>query len=167
MRTCRHVLRRMLRALLRDERGTASIEAAVMLPFFIIAWAGLLYTYTGQDTLLKQRTLARHCAWAYSNSGCETLPPGCEAMGRTAMPSDGAPDWSSVPVLGTFVPTFFGEMVTVGSSQELQRPPLFGGGTANATAPYSIMCNERYRSMGEILHDTMCDQLGDPDFMGC
>lgn len=161
-----------IRSLLGDDRGTASIEAAVMLPFFILCWAGLLYVYHGHGQKLDASVSARQCAWEYSNNGCRALPEGCRRLSTSEIEQDGmSGDWlaavDNIPVIGGLAESIFGEVATVGYSSELTRPPMLGGGTVDASGNYTIMCNEEKRDIGDVLHDTLCDQIGDVGFMGC
>jgi len=166
----------ILRPLLRDDRGTASIEAAVMLPFFILCWAGLLYVYHGHEAKLAAGVDARHCAWAYSNGGCRVLPEGCRRLSTAEIEQDGqSGDWlaalDGIPVISGLAESIFGEVATVGHDITVDRPPLFGGGTVDASGTYTIMCNEERRDLGDVLQQTLCDQLEtigmDAGFMGC
>lgn len=61
----------------RRRRGAALVEAAILLPFLTIVFAGAVYI--GRRELAKQQALltARSCAWRYAQSACTTLPPGC------------------------------------------------------------------------------------------
>jgi hypothetical protein len=66
--------RRMSR---RRRRGAALVEAAILLPFLTIVFAGAVYI--GRRELSKQQALltARSCAWRYAHGACTALPPGC------------------------------------------------------------------------------------------
>lgn len=61
----------------RRRRGAALVEAAILLPFLAIVFAGAVYI--GRRELAKQQALltARSCAWRYAESACTALPPGC------------------------------------------------------------------------------------------
>lgn len=152
-----------IQRLLKHEAGTASIEAAVMLPFFIICWSGIVYMYTGQDNALEQRTNARHCAWAYSNNGCRSVPTGCTASAPTTLGED--VPWADAPIIGDMLGSVLGESTTVTAEEEYGRPPMLGGGTSRALGRYTIMCNTTGRDFGDVVHDTMCAQLS--SFPGC
>jgi hypothetical protein len=58
-------------------RGAALVEAAILLPFLAIVFAGAVYI--GRRELAKQEALltARSCAWRYAHGACTELPPGC------------------------------------------------------------------------------------------
>lgn len=67
----------------RARRGAALVEAAILLPFLTIVFAGAVYI--GRRELAKQGALlaARSCAWRYAHGACKALPPGCpESMFR-------------------------------------------------------------------------------------
>ncbi len=61
----------------RRRRGAALVEAAILLPFLTIVFAGAVYI--GRRELGKQDALltARSCAWRYAHAACTALPPGC------------------------------------------------------------------------------------------
>lgn len=58
-------------------RGVALVEAAVLLSFLTVVFAGAVYI--GRRELAKQQALltARSCAWRYAHGACRELPPGC------------------------------------------------------------------------------------------
>ncbi|MET0412667.1 MAG: hypothetical protein ABW217_15290 [Polyangiaceae bacterium] len=61
----------------RRRRGAALVEAAILLPFLTIVFAGAVYI--GRRELAQQHALltARSCAWRYALGACTALPPGC------------------------------------------------------------------------------------------
>jgi hypothetical protein len=54
----------------RRERGAALVEAAFMLPMFVILWYGSLYVHSLGSTYIKVNTSARQDAWQTAMSNC-------------------------------------------------------------------------------------------------
>jgi hypothetical protein len=61
----------------RRRRGTAFAETAIMLPFLVIVFSGIVYL--GRYYMARQQALltVRSCAWQYAYNSCATLPVGC------------------------------------------------------------------------------------------
>jgi hypothetical protein len=158
------------RKLLRDQRGTSSIEAAVMLPIMAVCWAGLMLRFEQVESYMTAATSARRDAWVFSNSGCEDDPPGKTADLKVDCVSgagEGNFSWAdavrSIPVVGFFVDTIFGFKFKATGHQDFTQPMFFGGKSKTARYPYALMCNEKSRSGGEVLGQVLVqtiDSLG-------
>jgi len=157
-------------SLLRDQRGTASIEAAMMLPLMALCWVGLFFRLATIDATLVAATEARRAAWVSSNNACrgEDTEYECDeeetAGGGGGNEGGGGGGWldalTDVPIIGGLFGSLLGYSMTAHAGQEVERPPLLGGGTVNAGYHYYIMCNEEPMSVDEMLIATLCGQLG-------
>ncbi len=57
----------------RGERGAAMVEAAFMLPMFVLLWFTSLYAHRMGATQIDLNTEARANAWQYAMANCGTL----------------------------------------------------------------------------------------------
>lgn len=55
----------------RRLRGTASVEVVMMLPFFLIVYAGLYWMYGHYMGRQQAMLRARSCTWEYAAAGCQ------------------------------------------------------------------------------------------------
>ncbi len=98
-----------LRRLLRDERGTASTETAVLLPVLGVVLAGSAYVQTAYEAKFESRSKATACAVQASVQGCtaslglECRPGSGAGRGGEAKISDMV---ASIPFVGTIVSKF-------------------------------------------------------------
>lgn len=160
-----------LRRLLGDEEGTASIEAAIMIPFFIIVWGLLLFAVDVYKHKIDAGRQARDCGWAFAQTGCETLPPQCEEEPGDPVAVEGGEGEGElessmdelpldIPVIGDVlngvIDTLFGELRVARHSEDVQRPQVLGATTVETRGAFAIMCNERPRTVGEMALDMVC-----------
>ncbi|MEI8255649.1 MAG: hypothetical protein WCJ30_08260, partial [Deltaproteobacteria bacterium] len=59
-------LLRFFRRLLRSTRGAVFAEMVVMLPFFIIVWASIIFVHKFYSDWIRAGSHAKACAWQYS-----------------------------------------------------------------------------------------------------
>jgi hypothetical protein len=147
-------------SLARDCRGTASVEAAVMLPVMAICWAALFLRFDSIDTMLTVAAESRQLAWTYSAEGCE----GTQANVTVGCQSDGGKTtWitkaEKIPIIGWFIGSFLGYELTAEPPKTYTQPPLFGGGSPTLVYPYYLMCNEKSRSTSEVLTSMLCEEM--------
>jgi hypothetical protein len=162
---------RTTRGLFRDQRGTASVEAAMMLPVMGLCWIGLFFRLATIDGTLVAATEARRAAWVSSNNACrgEDTEYECDenesAAGGGGNESGGGGGWldalTDVPIIGGLFGSLLGYSMTAHAGRTVARPNVFGGGTVNAGYHYYIMCNEEPMTVDEMLIATLCGQLGD------
>lgn len=164
--------------LIQDTRGLATVEAAVVLPVFIFIFAGLVYMHRLYSAKLETMVMARECAWAYSNGGCEALPPGCEVVDHggdlLGMLTDEPEHHEKVSamrgievggdLLGGMMGLDSGFSTT--ASREYRAPSVYGGGTKSTSSNYSLLCNEKEKGFGDVMGDFYC-YLGGDDAPGC
>ena len=70
-----------------SQRGAASMEAVVAIPFLILVFAGILYVGNRAEAAQAARDRARSCAWLYSANGCREVPPSCQGVLSTGTAS--------------------------------------------------------------------------------
>ena len=173
------------------QRGTASVEVVMMLPFFIMVYAGLHYVhgrYLGRELAL---TRARACAWAYSKAGCDgPEPPECEKpdTGGAALddPKNNADGGAlsvinkigEIPFIGDLVKApfdmLFGDPLAIKAYQDVRLPsdPSLGpevfkvGGAYKGTPHYFTLCNTKRKDWGDVAKDIFCKFTLD-QFPGC
>lgn len=158
-------------------RGTASVEAIMMLPFFIVVYAGIYYMhglYAGYQLALGQ---ARTCAWDYAKRGCEgDPPPGCEAaVGHEAMAQNEEDNFrvqdilgqlSSLPLIGDVVEGIFGRPLQTSTRHEIWAPRTFAPRRRSVASHYFTLCNTVPQSWGDVAMSIFCEFMPG-DFPGC
>jgi len=144
-------------------RGVASVEAAVALPFFLLVLAGFFYVHSA---IVKKHELSisvRACAWLYSQTNCQSIPSGCnEVLGppsvavtkpslklhdvlkgteRKAAALTGVISTIVTRLLSPVLDAAFGESFAAVSRSSVNKPELYGGGTVSISAQYHLACN--------------------------
>lgn len=184
-----------LRALLYDKRGAAMVEGVIVLPLFVIVLAAVIYFHRAYATKISLGVKARSCAWQYSVNGCtrKSLPEGCP-VSEIGAPSDSGTAFGDNfmeamtnkdkematevdegrskldTVLGganevSLMVLQLSEGIVAKPSGSVQKPSILGGGTHSLSANYSVMCNERRRTMGDLLKLAYCSI--DSSLPGC
>jgi hypothetical protein len=157
-----------------SQRGAASIEAVVILPFLILVYFGVALVFGRYDATQRSWASARSCAWAYSQRGCQgDLPAECGAA--TAGPSeipenpelDEAARTEQVQArgeeqqkvldgmnhaLGDPRRTLFGEYTTVTAAIDFRAPLLFGE-HRRVSVTYHLACNLKEQRLSDIAKD--------------
>ncbi len=147
-----------------DERGTASLEAAMILPFMALCWLGLFYRLGTLDATLEAGVEARRAAWVTSNNACRGDDTNYECAGSASDDIDTGSfldGLSDIPIVGFLFGSLLGSSTTAHASREVNRPAAFGGGVFEASYSYYIMCNEEPMTVEDLLRSTICEQLGD------
>lgn len=152
---------RARRGLFRDQRGTATLEAAVLLPIMAICWLGLFYKLQVLDTTLQAANEARRSAWTASNAGCRGDDVDYDCHSETGSEEGGGwlDQMGDLPFVGWLFGSVFGYSTTARVSHDVTVPPMFGGGTQRAGYGYYIMCNERPMTIDDLLKATICEQF--------
>jgi hypothetical protein len=155
---------RTFKRLLRDQRGTASVEAALMLPVMAICWAGLMLRFDDVERHLDAAVEARRDAWVFSAQGCEVEgndPP--QPAGSIVHCLGDGQGWmatlSKIPFVGWLVSSITGFEVETIAKRDYGSPPLLGGGTHQIQYSYHLMCNEKSRDVEYILKACLCEQI--------
>lgn len=148
------------RDLLRDERGAATFEAAILLPFMALCWAGLLFFVQAFDATLGAAEETRRAAWSHSNTGCDDATSGATAEPATEV----EPNWSAplcqLPRIGEFVGTVLGDGATVARTRPVKEAPSWmHNRLREGRYSYWVGCNEHKVELGDSLLATMCDQF--------
>ena len=158
-------------------RGTASVEVVMMLPFFILVFAGVYYMhglYAGRQLAM---TKARSCGWAYAKAGCRGNRPaecpgpegGNDPGGATVDPKDSASegmfqfidDVGSIPVIGDILVApfkeLFGEpLATMARHQITQPKPSYGPDAFTVGGRYFTLCNTVRKDWDDVAKDVFC-----------
>jgi hypothetical protein len=160
----------------RRGRGTASVEAVVALPFFILVLSGVWFVRDRQLAIQSAENQARSCAWQYSANDCSSIPKGCEGVlsPGTAPPTANAIDNAlndaksevlaggdskgviekvAAGILGPAIDALFGRFVEGKSSRTLNRPGVLGGGQAVFAGSYHLACNLQPTTPAEVVED--------------
>jgi hypothetical protein len=157
-------------SLLSAQRGTASVEIAVMLPLFALLIASVLYLHSVGTAALSVHERARGCAWQYAVSGCQASAQGkglCRDV--LALPSDKIAHSASaaqsetsalsdkiadVPVIGELWESIFGEGAIAQAKQTT--PRLLEDGEQSLQTSYYMVCNTVSKSWAQIRAEQLC-----------
>lgn len=158
-----------------DTRGTATVEAVIALPVFVILFIGMFFVRDLANAQLSANEEVRRCSWEYALiNNCEEKPPGCDHivgdghygslrpntdvsltdLGKYAA-SNSSQGFSAVEnILRKFVDEYILQAITkkfdARKTIEVKRPELFGGGKSVATAKYGMACNVRAQKQDDI-----------------
>lgn len=143
-------------------RGTATVEAVVMLPVLILLLLGVGYTSRAFSYSLESNDLARLCAQRYAIMGCkhaERLPTECQgAFSKTKDPplpdsdetaklknaendEDVQKATSRSTLLTKILDSLFGKGVIAKTKANVTRPGMLGGGTSPVYSSSYALCN--------------------------
>lgn len=177
-------------SLLSDTRGLATVEAAVVLPVFIVIFCGLVVIHRLYDAKFSAMTEARECAWAYANGGCESAPENCRIEGARGVGLQGILDGnaaaaarfddemasvgrrhgssvgSAAEAIGE-VSQFATQIMGIGSgftataSRDYGMPSVYGGGSRSIAAGYASLCNEKPMDILDLTKRFYCAFAGD------
>lgn len=168
-------MRRPCRTRRTECRGAASVEAVVVLPFFVLLFVSVLYVRDRAIAKQAAQMQARSCAWLYSAADCRDVPPGCEGVlaegqqgsplpeirqvltnaGRGIASGEGGAIVESVigSLLGRAIDHAFGRSVDARASETIDRPALYGGGEQALAGHYHLACNLRPQEPGDVALD--------------
>jgi hypothetical protein len=158
-------------------RGTASVEAVVALPVFVVLFVGMFFVRDLTSARLRADQEVRRCSWEYAlNNNCEHPPRGCEHVVGTGhygslLPqgldgtisdlgraNDGthAKSYARVKrVIESFVAQYVAEAITKRFDAEKvierDRPAMFGGGKSIARGKYNLACNVRPQRQDNVI----------------
>lgn len=159
-------------------RGTASVEIVVMLPLFIIAFAGVYHLHATGSAALVAAERARGCAWQYAVNGCESAAKAelckharaakgsdvkAESDGRSGGDEAGAEIERSksvfdrieeIPVLNGLVRMLFGEGAV--AAARTAAPRFMEKESDELEKTYYIVCNTVSKSWGDLIRDQVC-----------
>lgn len=141
----------------RNKRGAALVEAVVVIPFFIIIFASILFVGNLYKEKLRVMRLTKESAWAYAMENCGTAG---HPMTTTGIPrSEGTPGSGPGPT-DSESPTDLSEadkaggdkadfeaQKNFGSSEATMQSSVgadgyIGGFTKDVTSHTRVMCNE-------------------------
>ena len=157
----------------RARRGTATVEAVLLLPVLTVVLCGLWFVHARADAHQRARALARRCAWAHAVAGCGERPDGCDDTrhGVTAATPSAAdttvddtahdvradvendPLLSDVRLLGTALDNLWGTATQFTTDIDVAR----AGFTATATGHVYLLCNARPTTPWDAVRDTFCE----------
>ncbi len=151
------------------------VEAVVVLPVFIVIFAGTLYVRDRVLARQEAKTLARSCAWRYSMNGCASVPEGCDGIvGKSSSSSRDSEvdqqvrqrideaiggDTQGVvativdPLLGPAIDAALGDSATATTSRDLERPGVLGGDIATVEGHYDLACNLAHTTPAKVVED--------------
>lgn len=155
-----------LRKLHRDTTGAVFAEAVVMLPFFILVWGLILYVHSYYSRRITLGQQSKSCSWQYSNSGCQTVPDGCQRFAVSARGDFDSRDLGGergsdfqefISEVGSFVGRIvLGQNAVVNASAEVAKPQVIGGGRAQLRTQHAVMCNEVPTDPARIARNAFC-----------
>lgn len=158
------------------------VEGVVVLPFFIIVLATVIFLHRSYSAKLDASVQARKCAWAYSLGGCESKA-GLEGCNLSNLRDQESPfkSFDDDPILAAEGKKAFGtkrdtaidkglkvandvglgllglrDGVTSQPTRTLDVPSLLGGGQKHVYGNYSVMCNEVPMGFLDIVKKMYC-----------
>jgi hypothetical protein len=158
------------------QRGTASIEALTLLPFFFLVWGCIFFVHRAQERKAAVTETTRACAWERMSGGCRgsgssrcTLSAGAIQLGDDDLVGssaalanvDGRFPAFAIQFRQMFGPSFrpiFGAE----RHSRLNRPRVLGGGEVRVGAGFTGMCNETpgEETLGSVSAETFCRTTG-------
>jgi len=140
----------------RGERGAASTEALIILPFFFIVWGALFFSHRLAEKKVVVNEIARTCAWARMTGGCtDAMSPRCNHTTSVPLANDDLEgsraslinydarinsgfEW---PFQSRFGP-YFRPVLGADRDARVTKPRQIGGGEFGVHTEFSEMCNE-------------------------
>ena len=157
-------------------RGTATVEAVVALPFFILVLSGIWFVRDRQLAIQSAENQARSCAWQYSASDCTEIPKGCEGVlapgtaprantkvddvlndAKSAVlaggDTKGVIEKVATQILGPAIDALFGNFVEASTQRQVNRPGILGGGQTVVGGKYHLACNLHPTTPTQVVSD--------------
>jgi len=151
---------RMNRTSRRRQRGAAYAETVVMLPFFAMVWAGMIYMHKAYSTKVYTMAETRSCVWTYATNGCQRVPPGCSITRGEAPPGGARPGALDrlQSVLGTIgnILQITNPVASTRVTRNVSKPRLLGGGSISVLAGQEMMCNTVAATSNSIVQQAFC-----------
>jgi len=167
-------LRKLKRA--RRQRGTATVEAAIAVPFFVLVLSGIWFVRARQLAIQSTENQARSCAWQYSANNCTAVPKGCEGLlspgtaphGNTKVDdviddakskvlaggdSKGVIETVATRLLAPAIDALFGNFVQAMATQMVSRPGILGSGQTTIAGQYHLACNLQPTTPEQVVDD--------------
>jgi hypothetical protein len=157
-------------------RGTASVEAAVALPFFVLVLSGIWFVRDRQLAIQSAENQVRSCAWQYSANDCSEVPKGCEGVlapgtaprANTKVDdvlndaksevvaggdSKGVIETVATKLLGPAIDALFGRFVEASTTRQVARPGILGGDQTVVSGRYHLACNLQPTTPAQVVND--------------
>lgn len=160
----------------QGERGAATTEALIILPFFFIVWGALFFSHRLSEKKVVVNEIARTCAWQRMTGGCtEPMSARCNFNSSTTQLSNDDLEGSRASLINydTRIDAFlldFSEMFgpyfrpTFGADRDatVPKPRQIGGGEFNVQTEFSEMCNELpgEETVPTVSEQSFCDITG-------
>lgn len=161
------------------ERGAATTEALIILPFFFIVWGALFFSHRLSEKQVVINEVARTCAWQRMTQGCpsdETLSPRCNhTRDDTRLSNDDLEgsraslinydnrinDGFEFPFTERFGP-YFRPIIGAERDGRVNKPTQIGGGDFGVRTEFSEMCNELPgdETVPTVSEDSFCTITG-------
>jgi len=162
--------RRGLRELLRETAGSATAEAVIMIPFFIIVWGCIIFVGQRYEKAIDVAAADRATAWNHVMSNCNGgVASGTEVSDASGWfdmleAIDGAVSTiiDNLPIVGDFWPGLIPEEKQFVRRGSVEAPEVIGGGSRRVGATIVLMCNEDPKGsfleeMADFGWDTLVD----------
>jgi hypothetical protein len=144
-------MKRPARSVWRDERGHATAEAVIMLPFFILVWGCIIFMSQGYERAIDVGAKTREHAWAHAMDHCEGgVGAGTEVYDATEPALGPFGDLfdmideiiAVLPLVGEIWPGFINEERKFGRRSSVEKPTVLGAGSQRIAHTIVLMCNE-------------------------
>jgi len=162
------------------ERGAASTEALIILPFFFIVWGALFFSHRLSEKKVVVNEIARTCAWARMTGGCtEPMSPRCNHTTTAPLTNDDLEGSRASLInydtrIGNALPMgfnwdfsakfgpYFRPVLGADRDARVPKPRQIGGGEFGVHTEFSEMCNEipGDETVPTVSNEIFCDITG-------
>ncbi|MDW8247419.1 MAG: hypothetical protein RMJ84_12690 [Sandaracinaceae bacterium] len=122
-----------------DDRGTATVETVIMIPVFLIVWAGVYHFFTAGRNLANMNSALRTDSWQRAYDGCDSSPRPQTRLESRPGNGDGGLFGAVMNLVGSVVGL---EEFSASRETSINRPRLIGGGATRFRNRLTWMCNE-------------------------
>lgn len=131
---------------LKNKRGAALVEALVVIPFFLLMLAGVIFVGKMYQTKLRIMRLSRQSAWTYAMQGCQGDGTGTDPSEPNATKTDGGSGFGAptaiLSILGSSNPLEDAlDDAEVKGQQDVTADNIVGGYTKTMRSHFRVRCN--------------------------
>jgi len=139
-------------------------ETVIMIPAFILIWAGIIYIYQAYERKLDVMQQTRADAWHHATNNCDTSP----ANGTTIDESEYEIDAVISGVVGVLGAAYYPDPLReleARNSDTVEEPSVIGSDTVRLTYRMELMCNEDTQELDDAIHYEAWTLFGLPEIL--
>ncbi|MFI5298019.1 MAG: TadE/TadG family type IV pilus assembly protein [Polyangiales bacterium] len=130
----------------KNQRGAALVEAAVVIPFFLLMLAGVIFVGKMYQTKLQVMRLSKQSAWTYAMQGCQGDGHGTDAGEPNASKTNGGSGFGAptaiLSILGSSNPLEDAlDDAEVNGQKDVTADNFVGGYTKTMRSHIRVRCN--------------------------